>query len=267
MPDIKEEPKDEDDLVSGLVCEPELDNLLVKKEPMDSNEEMDQSEGNDASTPFISTVKEEPVEEEPFISTVKEEPSISAVKLEPGEVSEEEEPSKYKKVFPVAGGMLIPIPPGTKISSPNVARTTTSEALVTFGQKLTAGVYKFMSHVDGSQSIFIIKDDGGEGKKAGIEHYPYQRQPSTASLKLYSKAANQYNRVKTDKQRQVEKKKSRKTPLEFFSREVEVGMRKRNPELHKREVTKMIIDRWMKMTIEEKEVYKNMVGKEYPELS
>ena len=37
------------------------------------------------------------------------------------------------------------------------------------------------------------------------------------------------------------------------------GMMKEEPELTEDEVTKRIIDRWMNMTNEEKQVYKNMV--------
>jgi len=70
---------EEYELVLGLVCEPELDNLLVEEKPM---EKMDESEENHAAMSFSSTVKEEPfistVEEEPFISTVEEEPIENA---------------------------------------------------------------------------------------------------------------------------------------------------------------------------------------------
>lgn len=230
---------------SGLVCEPEIDDLLIKEEPADSDEEMDESEenDNDAATPFVSAVKEE-------------EAPVS-------------EPSKSKmKVFPVPGGMLTPIPPGTKISSSNVTRTTTSEVEVMFGDKFPAGVYRFSSLMDGSQSIFIIREDGGEVKKKkepsweGKRHHKYQPlvdQPYPA----WKKKGHQLGGKKCAKpsvSTAISKAgKTRKTPLEFFSKEVKEGMMKRDPELTEDDVTKKIIDRWIKMTNEEKMVYRNMV--------
>lgn len=115
MDEIKTEIKEE----SGVVCEPELDNFLVKDEPMDGDEEMDESQENNLATPFISTVKEE-----------QEPPNY-------------EHSKSNMKVFPIPGGMLMPIPPEPKFS-PNVTQTTMSEALVMFGVECPAGVYRYL---------------------------------------------------------------------------------------------------------------------------
>jgi len=148
--DIKEEPKDANDLECGLVCEPELENILVKEEPMDSDQEIEESEENCVATPFVSTVKEEPPKEQ-------ERPNYERSK-------------SNMKVFPFPGGE-------------------------------------------------------GEKKKMGGGH------PA----------------------------KTGRNPLEFFSNEVKEGIMKSDPYLTEDEVTKKIIDRWMKMTNEEKGVYRKMV--------
>jgi len=132
-PEIKREPLPE------IKVEPKQ----IKEEPMDSVEEMDELGENKTAIQFVSTTK------------VKEEQ----------EMHNFEGLKSNMTCFPVPGGILMSIPPGTKISSPNVNRTTTSEVLVKFGYKIPAGVYKFSSDTDQSQAIYIIKDDGGERKQ------------------------------------------------------------------------------------------------------
>jgi len=211
---------------AGMVCEPELDDLLIKEEPGDSEGEINEKE--EISEKSKSTDSD----------------------------------SGSMKVFPVPGGMLTPIPPGTKISSSNVTRTTTSEVLVIFGEKFPPGVYRFSSLVDGSQSIFIIRDDGGDKGKKGGSHQQYQplnNQPYPA----WKKKGHQLGGKKCAKpsvSNAISKaSKTRKTPLEFFSKEVKDGMLKNDPDLSEDDVTKLIIDRWIKMSNDEKEVYRKMV--------
>ena len=118
--------------------------------------------------------------------------------------------------------------------------------------------------MDGSQSIFIIRDDGGEAQKKKISggHHKYQplaNQPYPA----WKKKGHQLGGKKCAKpsaSSAISKAgKTRKTPLEFFSKEVKEGMMKKDPDLTEDEVTKKIIDRWIKMTNEEKLIYRNMV--------
>jgi len=227
------------------VCEPNLEDLLIKQEPGNSDDEDDGevTEGNEPEGNNVLKVRS---------MTELISPDVADDPLEPNNPE-----LKPTAVYPVPGGMLTPIPAGTQISSSNVTHTTTSRA------GLPAGVYRFSSLIDGSQSIVIIKKDNQQV-------VPTKRRANTKSLVLDNKPYPSWKR----KGHQKGGKKcaapsassaiaragaTRKTPLEFFSREVKDKVRSKNPRLTDDEVTNTIIDMWIKMSDDQKALYKQMV--------
>lgn len=157
--------------IGGLVCEPDLETLLIKQEVCHSDKENEQPSDNNFSSIPLPHVKEEMIDY--MLNQDNEESSQNdshQLRISPEFVSfsfphikeeafEDSAPTidtnhNPTKVLPIPGGWLTPIPPGTKVSSSNVTKTSTSRT------GLPAGVYKFNSLIDGLQSVMIIKQDG-----------------------------------------------------------------------------------------------------------
>jgi len=226
----------------SVVCEPNLEDILIKEEPCNSDDD-------DISNGVTG-------QEESSVNVLKFRSMSELTAPSKNDVGDDPLESEMKPtaVFPVPGGMLTAIPSGTKISSSNVTHTSTSKT------GFPAGVYQFTSMIDGSQSIVIIKkDEPAPRRRANTKTLVLEDKPYPAWKRKGHQKGGKKCAAPSASSAIARAGTTRKTPLEFFSREVKDKVRAKNPHLTDDEVTNMIIDMWIKMSDEKKALYKKMV--------